>query len=55
MAAFRGWSIWSAHFGGMGSINDVALGHAEKDARLDALRSALCNRAASLKRARDRT
>lgn len=42
-------------FGGMGSFNDVALGETEKDAKLDVLRGALYDCAASLKKARDRT
>ncbi len=42
-------------FGGMGSFNDVVLGEAERDARLDALRGALYDCAASVRRARERS
>ena len=42
-------------FGGMGSFSDVELAEAIKDAKLDILRGALYDCAASLKKARDRT
>jgi hypothetical protein len=42
-------------FGGVGSLNDVALNEAEKDAKLDALRGALYDCAVALERARNRT
>jgi len=51
---FQGVEHLLCAFGSMGSINDVALDNAERDARLDALRSALYDCAASLRRARDR-
>lgn len=41
-------------FGGMGSFNDFGLGEPDKDARIDALRGAIYDRAAALKRNRDR-
>ena len=42
-------------FGGMGSFNDVALGEAEKNAKLDVLRGALYDCAATVKKTRERT